>query len=99
MEMGYQTIWEINKNSRINKGIATVTAVRPFSNFGELFFSNNIRISKMTEKEHLKTMDKWVFRFEKEIFNFIKSLTTLEKKPLNRILRQRKLFVFKHTKF
>ena len=56
----------------------------------------------MTEKEHLK--NRWInggfFVFEKEIFNFIKSFDeALEKKPLNRILRQRKLFAFKPTKF
>lgn len=84
------------------RGLATVTAVKPFSNFGELFLSKNNRVNKMSEKEFLE--DRWInggfFIFEKKIFNFIKnSSEALEKKPLERIAKKKKLFAFKHKGF
>ena len=95
-------IKKLLKFHKMHKRLATVTAVQPFTNFGELFFYNNIRIKKMSEKEHLN--NRWInggfFIFEKKIFNFIKRFDeALEKEPLNRIIRRKQLFAYKHKKF
>ena len=75
----------LNKLIKFHKkkrGLATVTAVKPFSNFGELFLSKNDRVKRMSEKEHLD--NRWInggfFIFEKSIFNFIKKKTRSSRK-------------------
>jgi len=84
------------------KALSTITAVKPFSNFGELFLDGNNRVRKMSEKEHLS--NRWInggfIVFERAIFNFIKNdQEILEKTPLTRIAKQKKLFAYKHHGF
>ena len=95
----------LNKLIKFHKkkrGLATVTAVKPFSNFGELFLSKNDRVKRMSEKEHLD--NRWInggfFIFEKSIFNFIKKKQeALEKQPLERLSKKGNLFAYKHFGF
>lgn len=83
-------------------GIATVTAVKSFSNFGELFISKKNRVNKFSEKEYIN--NRWInggfFVFDKKIFNFIKSDNDiLEKKPLKALVQKKKFFAYKHKSF
>ena len=97
----------VNLNKLINYhkkkgGICTLTAVKPFSNFGELFLSKNNRVNRMSEKE--KLTNRWInggfFIFEKKIFDYIKNDDeVLEKKPLNKLSKKKKIFAFKHNGF
>lgn len=85
-----------------SRGIGTITAVKPFSNFGELFLTKKNRVIRMSEKEILD--NRWInggfFIFEKSIFNYIKSTNeALEKNPLGRLTNKKKLFAFKHYGF
>ena len=84
-----------------NKGIGTVTAVRPPSRFGALKLKKNI-VFQFKEKTNF--FDSWInggfFIFQKEIFNYIKNdLTYLEKEPLSNLSKEKKLFAYKHKGF
>ena len=84
-----------------NKGIATLTAVRPPVRFGEIKFLNK-KIKSFIEKP--QTGSGWInggfFVLNREIFNFIKNKKMVfEREPLTRISHKKKLFGFKHTGF
>ena len=97
----------INLNKLVNyhkkkKAFGTVTAVKPFSHFGELFLSKNNNIYKFSEKEYL--FNRWInggfFVFENKIFDILRGdKEILEKKPLKILIKNKKLFAYKHKGF
>ena len=84
-----------------NKGIATLTAVRPPVRFGEIKFLNN-KIKSFIEKP--QTGSGWInggfFVLNRKIFSFIKNKKIVfEREPLTKISQKKKLFGFKHLGF
>ena len=84
-----------------NKGIVTLTAVKPESRFGKLFFKGN-KVSKFLEKDHTK--ENWVnggfFVCKKEIFKYLnKKNTILESDTLSLLAKKNKLIAYKHNDF
>lgn len=84
-----------------NKGIATLTAVRPPARFGVIKIKKN-KVTYFKEKSSLD--EGWInggfFVFEPEIFEYIKSDSTiLENEPLSILGEKQKLNAFKHYSF
>jgi len=84
-----------------NKSIVTMTAVRPPARFGGIKI-NGSKVKYFKEKSHLD--EGWInggfFIMEPNIFNFIKNdHTVLERQPLERICKAKKLGAFKHFSF
>ena len=81
-----------------NKSMVTMTAVRPPARFGAIKIKDN----KVTYfKEKSKTDEGWInggfFVIEPEFLKYIKSdKTFLEREPLEKITKNRKLSAFKH---
>jgi len=80
--------------------IATVTAVRPISRFGELYFENNLAI-EFKEKPQVK--QGWInggfFVFQKKVFDYLDGNLSLESKPLEQLAKERQLAVYPHRGF
>ena len=80
--------------------LATITAVRPVSRFGSMQIDKNDLVTEFIEKPRV---EKWVnggfFIFEPEIFNYLDPLTSLEKEPLEKLVRKGELKSFKHEGF
>ena len=81
--------------------MVTLTAVRPPARFGAIKLQGN-RISYFKEKSKLD--EGWInggfFVIEPEFLRFIKSdKTYLEKEPLEKVCRKKKLIAFKHNGF
>ena len=79
-----------------NKGIATLTAVRPPVRFGEIKFLNN-KIKSFIEKP--QTGSGWInggfFVLNRKIFSFIKNKKIVfEREPLTKISQKKKTFWF-----
>ena len=84
-----------------NKGIATLTAVRPPVRFGEIKFKSK-KIKSFIEKP--QTGSGWVnggfFVLNRDIFKFIKSKKIIfEREPLTKLYKKRKLIGYKHKGF
>jgi len=84
-----------------NKGVVTLTAVKPESRFGKLIFKGN-KISKFLEKDHSK--ESWInggfFVCKKEIFEYLnKKNTILESDTLSFLAKKNKLVAYKHKDF
>jgi len=84
-----------------NKNIATLTAVRPPARFGAIKLNLN-KVTYFKEKSHLDAG--WInggfFVFQPEIFKYLKSDTTiLEKLPMQKISKKKKLGAYKHNGF
>ena len=84
-----------------HNGYATLTAVRPPARFGSIKLSGN-KVTYFKEKSKLD--EGWInggfFVFEPKIFNYIKNdKTFLEREPLVKLGRQKKLFAFKYSGF
>ena len=84
-----------------NKGIATLTAVRPPARFGAIKIKKN-KVTYFKEKSSLD--EGWInggfFVFEPEIFEYINSDSTiLENEPLSILGSKKKLNAFKHYSF
>ena len=84
-----------------NKGVATLTAVRPPARFGVIKIKKN-KVTYFKEKSSLD--EGWInggfFVFEPEIFEYIKSDSTiLENEPLSVLGKKKKLNAFKHYSF
>ncbi len=83
------------------KSYATLTAVRPPARFGAIKIVDN-KVQVFREKSNLDVG--WInggfFIFEPEIFKYLQSdQTILEKTPLTKLGKQKKLNAFKHTGF
>lgn len=84
-----------------NKGVATLTAVRPPARFGVIKIKKN-KVTYFKEKSSLD--EGWInggfFIFEPEIFEYIKSDSTiLENEPLSILGSKKKLNAYKHYGF
>lgn len=80
------------------KGVATLTAVRPPARFGAIKVKNK-KVTVFREKSALDVG--WInggfFVFEPEIFKYLKSeKSVLEEYPLTRIGKKKKLMAYKH---
>ena len=94
-------IKKLVKFHKKNKKMVTLTAVRPPARFGAIKLQGN-RISYFKEKSKLD--EGWInggfFVIEPEFLRFIKGdKTFLEKEPLERVCRKKKLIAFKHNGF
>jgi|MDSW01.1.fsa_nt_gb glucose-1-phosphate cytidylyltransferase len=84
-----------------SKNIVTLTAVRPPARFGAI----KIKGSKVNYFKEKSSLDEgWInggfFVIEPEIFKFLKGDTTyLEKEPLQKLSKMKKLGAFKHKGF
>ena len=84
-----------------NLGLVSMTVVRPPSRFGHLELSNNL-VKKFREKSQIDGV--WInggfMVVNKEFINYIDDDDTfLEKEPLEKLAKQKKLFAFKHNGF
>ena len=84
-----------------NKKLVTLTAVRPPARFGALKLKGH-NVSYFKEKSKLD--EGWInggfFVMEPEFFKFIKNDSTyLEREPLERVTKKKKLAAFRHTGF
>tara|TARA_Y100000816_G_C26106304_1_gene588104 strand:+ start:2223 stop:2930 length:708 start_codon:yes stop_codon:yes gene_type:complete len=91
----------INFHKR-HKGVVTLTAVRPPVRFGEIKISANNKVSNFKEKP--QASQNWInggfFIMRKEVFKFIKDDNSiLEKKPFEKLTKNKKLYAYKHYKF
>ena len=85
-----------------NKGIVTLSAVRPPVRFGELSISKNSTVNQFKEKP--QSENNWInggfFVMKSSIFNYLKNdKTVLERAPLTKLSKQKKLKAFKHYSF
>ena len=85
-----------------NKGIVTLSAVRPPVRFGELLISKNNTVNEFKEKP--QSANNWInggfFVMKSGIFNYLKNdKTILERNPLASLSVQKKLKAFKHYSF
>tara|TARA_B100000029_G_scaffold513343_1_gene612645 strand:- start:474 stop:1166 length:693 start_codon:yes stop_codon:yes gene_type:complete len=96
----------VNLNSLLrihkkNKSIATLTAVRPPARFGAIKVYGN-KVIYFKEKSNLD--EGWInggfFVFEPKIFDYLKNDNTyLERDPMEKISKKRKLGAYKHKGF
>lgn len=84
-----------------HKKLATLTAVRPRSNFGIVgidAYSNTV-----THFEEKPILEHWInggfFIFHKDIFKYIQIDDVLEKDTFSRVVKDRNLVAYKHTGF
>ncbi len=81
--------------------LATVTAVRPPSRFGEIVMKGN-QVTTFAEKP--QTGEGWInggfFVFESEVFKYLNGdQTILEREPMERLAQDGQLMTFKHEGF
>lgn len=94
-------IKKLLKFHKKNKNLVTLTAVRPPARFGAIKLKND-KVSYFKEKSKLD--EGWInggfFVVEPEFLKFIKDDTTyLEREPLEKITKIKKLGGYKHTGF
>lgn len=94
-------IGDLVRFHRSHGKIATVTAVRPVARFGGMQFDGD-RIVEFKEKQ--QTVEGWInggfFVFEPEVFSYLHGdQTVLEAEPLENLVRDGQLMVFKHEEF
>ncbi|MGH2962776.1 MAG: sugar phosphate nucleotidyltransferase [Solirubrobacterales bacterium] len=79
---------------------ATVTVVRPHSQFGVAELDGEGRVRGFAEKPRL---DHWVnggfFVFEPGVFAYLEESSVLEREPLERLAAERALHAYRHTGF
>src|SRR5204863_4785784 len=80
--------------------IATLTAVNPISTFGLLDIDENSGVRLFREKPKL---NEWInggfFVFEREIFDYLNTDSTLEKSPFRALAAEGQLMAFRHGGF
>ena len=98
----------VNLNRQLNfhktkKKIATVLGVHPPARFGSIKIRNNLAI-KFEEKPLNNTDSGWInggfFILSNKVFKYLANDQTVwERKPLEKLSKERQLAVFKHEKF
>ncbi len=96
-----QNIKKLVKYHLQHKKVATMTVVRPPVRFGEVTLKDK-KVIKFKEKPQIKSS--WInggfFVFTKKIFDYLKKYDEmLEKKPLEKLSKERELVAFKHNGF
>ena len=84
-----------------NNKIATVTAVRPMSRFGNIQIKNN---DVKSFKEKVQQKEGWInggfFIFNKKIFDYLENdKTVLEQNPMSQLVKDNQLVAYKHKGF
>jgi glucose-1-phosphate cytidylyltransferase len=83
-----------------HRDLATVTVVRPRSQFGVAELGRDGRVQGFTEKPKL---DHWVnggfFVFEPGVFGYLEESSVLERDPLERMAGHGQLHAYRHTGF
>jgi glucose-1-phosphate cytidylyltransferase len=94
---------DINKLIEFHKShskLATITAVQPVSRFGSIRLSKNHLITEFKEKQKIED---WVnggfFIFEPEVFNYLKLDEPLEQGPINKLVKDKEIYAYKHLGF
>ncbi|MDC3207066.1 glucose-1-phosphate cytidylyltransferase [Pelagibacteraceae bacterium] len=90
------------KFHKTNKSIATITGIEQNSRFGVIKVGKNNKVKSFLEKPlyHNSLINGGFFMFNKKIFQYLKNdKTILEKTPLEKIVKERKLYVYKHNGF
>jgi len=79
---------------------ATVTAVRPASQFGLLEINGRNHVTEFVEKP---VLDHWInggfFVFGKKVFKYIQDNEVLERQPFERLTQKKEMMAFKHKGF
>ena len=99
--VGDINISKLIKFHKSQKKLATVTAVRPASRFGELNIENNI-VKKFREKPVSRNtyINGGFFVLSPKVIDYIKNdMTVWEKEPLETLSMKNQLSAFKHNKF
>lgn len=96
-----QNIKRLVKFHLQHKKIATMTVVRPPVRFGEVTLKNK-KVIKFKEKPQIKSS--WInggfFVFTKKIFDYLKKYDEmLEKRPLEKLSKEKELMAFMHNGF
>jgi glucose-1-phosphate cytidylyltransferase len=85
---------------RAHGRLATLTAVRPYSQFGLLDLEETGRIARFREKPRLED---WVnggfFVFERGVFDYLQPDSTLERDPFERLAADGEIFAYRHEGF
>jgi glucose-1-phosphate cytidylyltransferase len=85
---------------RRHRRLATVTAVRPPARFGSLDIDGD-RVREFAEKP--QAAEGWInggfFVFEPGVFEYLDESSPLERRPLERLARDRQLMAFRHEHF
>jgi glucose-1-phosphate cytidylyltransferase len=85
---------------RRHRDLATVTVVRPRSQFGVAELDGAGRVRGFAEKPRL---DHWVnggfFCFEPGVFSYLEESSVLEREPLERLAADRQLHAYRHSGF
>jgi len=84
-----------------HKRIATLTSVRPYSQFG--IIGIDARTSRVTYFQEKPQLDHWInagfFVFSRKIFQYLKDNDILEQDTLPRLVKEKKLSAYKHSGF
>ena len=93
---------QLNTFHQNHGGLVTMTSVQLASRFGILEIGKNDCVIQFKEKP--KENEAWInggyFVCEPEVFNYIENDdTTFEKKPLERLSKEGKLYTYRHNKF
>jgi glucose-1-phosphate cytidylyltransferase len=90
----------LNEFHRGHRDLATVTVVRPRSQFGIAELDGDGRVRGFAEKPQL---DHWVnggfFVFEPGVFTYLEESSVLEREPLERLSADGQLHAYRHTGF
>ncbi len=83
------------------RAILTLSAVKPPARFGEIFVKKNL-ITNFKEKPQLQKG--WInggfFVVNKRIFNFLDNRNVMfERDPMNKLIKTKKIFAYKHRGF
>ncbi len=83
------------------RAILTLSAVKPPARFGEIFVKKNL-ITNFKEKPQLQKG--WInggfFVVNKRIFNFLDNRNVMfEREPMNKVIKTKKIFAYKHRGF
>jgi glucose-1-phosphate cytidylyltransferase len=80
--------------------LATLTAVRPRSNFGVMKLDDEGAVTEFQEKP---VIAEWVnggfFVFNRKVFDYLDENCVLEREPLERLARERQLMAYQHRGF
>ena len=103
MLISYQVVYKkkLYKFHISRRAILTLSAVKPPARFGEIFVKKNL-ITNFKEKPQLQKG--WInggfFVVNKKIFDFLDNKNVmLERDPMNKLIKTKKIFAYKHRGF
>lgn len=93
-------LYKLFKYHKEKNRVATLTAVKPLSQFGIMELRADGLVTKFKEKP---TLDYWVnggfFVFEKDIFSSLGENDVLEKEPFIKLIKKNNIAAYKHKGF